>query len=185
MMPALVRELAAGGSVAVTRLFQFNFASGTKRYWDGLGPITIAGNVWEGAADLISVSGLEWAQGLAASQVTFTLAGTTPELIEAAINGDIEAKQRPCSVYLQFLNAAYDPLDDIIPIWAGRMDRPIFRGTVTSQQISLQAESLFVERIRAPWGLLTDTDQQARFPGDRGLEFMPSLINKTEDWLRG
>lgn len=184
-MPELVRDLAAGGSVAVTRLFQFNFASGTKRFWDGIGPIDIAGNEWEGAADVISVSGMSWAEGIAASQVTFTLSGTTPELIEAAINSGIEAKRRPCSVYIQFLSARYTPLDSIIPVWAGRMDRPVFRGTVDSQQISMQAESLFVERIRAPWGLLTDTDQQARYPGDRGLVFMPSLINKTEDWLRG
>lgn len=185
MMPETVREMAAGRAVKVARLFQFDFLSGTKRFWDGLGDLPAGGHTWQGAGDLISVSGLEWAEGLAAAQATFLLAATTPEIIQVALTAEIEAKNRPCAVMLQFLSERYVALDQPVGVWAGRMDRPIFKGDVRNQQINLTAETLFVDRIRAPWGLQTDTDQQARFPGDRGFEFMPTLINKDVDWLRG
>jgi hypothetical protein len=42
-----------------------------------------------------------------------------------------------------------------------------------------------VDRVRAPWGLYSDTDQRARWPTDRGFEFVASLIWKTVSWLRG
>lgn len=185
MMPATVRELAAGRAVKVTRLFQFEFLSSTQRFWDGLNYLTAGGEQWQGAGKLISVSGLEWAEGLAASAATFTLAGTTPELIDAAIRGDTEVAERPCAIFLQFLSERYVALDDPVAVWAGTMDRMIFRGGVKTQTISLTAETLFVERNHASNGLLTDSDQQYRWPGDRALEFAPTLIHKTEDWLRG
>ena len=65
------------------------------------------------------------------------------------------------------------------------MDTVSLSAGLGRQSISLTAETLFVDRVRAPWGLQTDTDQQARWPGDRGFEFAPSLIFKTVNWLRG
>lgn len=184
-MPETVREMAAGRAVAVARLFRFEFRSSTQRFWDGLNYITAGGQQWQGAGKLISVSGLEWAEGLGASQATFQLAGTTPELILAARNSKTEVKGRPCAVFLQFLSDRYVPLDQPVAVWAGIMDRIVFRGNVKQQVLSMNAETVFAERVRSPNGLLTDSDQQVRFPGDRGLEFPPSLINKTENWLRG
>lgn len=185
MMPETVRELAAGRAVKVTRLFRFEFASSTQRFWDGLNYLTAGEQRWQGAGKLISVSGLEWAEGLAASQASFSLSGTTPELVAAAISSDTEVKGRPCAVFLQFLSDRYVALDDPVGVWAGRMDQIIFKGNLRKQELSLTAETLFVDRVRSPNGLLTDTDQQARWPGDRGLEFAPTLLNKTVDWLRG
>lgn len=186
MMPSTVAEMAAGRSVAVTRLFEFAFTSSTQRFWDGLGYLdTTDARRWQGAGKLIGVSGLEYAENLAAQPATFSLSGATPELVAAAIDGETEVKNRPVRVYLQFLTSRYVPLDAPIAIWAGRMDVLTFSGTATQQNLSLSAETLFVDRIRAPYGLQTDTDQQARYPGDLGMVFMPELKNKTTNWLRG
>jgi hypothetical protein len=184
MMPETVREMAAGNKVAVTRLFEFEFASKTGRYWDGFNTLSAGGFDWQGSAGIIGVSGLEWAEGLSASQATFTLSGTTPELVEAAINSEEEVTDRPCAVFIQFLSARYVPLDQPVAIWTGIMDRLVFKGDVKNQQLSLQAETLFVDRVRSPNGLLTDPDHQARWPGDLGMQFAPKLIHATVDWLR-
>lgn len=186
MMPETVQEMASGNAVSVTRLFEFEFQSSTQRFWDGLNYLeTGDGRRWQGAGKLISVSGLEYAENMAAQPASFSLSGATPELLAVAINADTEIKNRPCAVYLQFLSAKYTPLDDPIAIWVGRMDTLSFKGNLNNQTLTLNAETLFVERTRSPYGLLTDTDQQARWPGDLGLVFAASLKHKTTNWLRG
>lgn len=184
MMPETVREIAAGTAVAVARLVRMDFTSRTVRFWDGVGYLTAGGEEWQGHGGLISISGMEQAEGLGASQATFTLDGTTPELLEAARTSDVEVKNRPIAVFLQFLSDRYVPLDQPVAVWAGRMDRMSASIGLKTQSLSLTAESLFVERIRAPWGLQTDSDQQARWPGDLGYSFMPSLRYKSVPWLR-
>lgn len=184
MLPSVVRELAAGNRVAVAALFEFEFLSGTQRFTDRQGYLSVDGHDWLGVGKLLSVSGLEQSRGMSAPQATFTLSGVDAFLLNVAANGSSEATGRPCCVYIQFLNANSEPLDQKIAIWPGIMDIVSLSASLGWQTISLTAETLFVDRIRAPWGLQTDTDQQARWPGDRGFEFMSSLIFKTVNWLR-
>lgn len=185
MLPDTVAALAGGQRVSVATLFEFEFASATKRFWDGIGNLVAGGNTWEGSGHVISVSGLETPTHNSAPQATFTLTGATSELMAYAASADSEVTGRPCRVYIQFLGAPYQTLDDPIAIWAGHMDVLSFRAGVKEQVITLTAESLFVSRIRAPYGYMTDTDQQARWPGDKGLEFCAALVSKTVTWLRG
>ncbi|MBJ6986948.1 MULTISPECIES: hypothetical protein [unclassified Devosia] len=184
MLPLVVRELAEGRRVAVAVLFEFEFASGTQRFTDREGYLTVDGHEWLGLGQLLSVSGLEQSVKMSAPQATFMLSGVDAFLVSVAANGSYEATGRPCAVYLQFLTEAGTSLDSKIAIWAGVMDTPRMSARLGQQAISLTAETLFVDRVRAPWGLQTDTDQQARWPGDRGFEFAPSLLFKTVNWLR-
>lgn len=184
MLPSVVREIAAGNRVAAAMLFEFEFQSGTQRYSDGKGRLQIDGEEWLGLGEMLSVSGLEQSVGMSAPQATFTLSGVDAFLLNVAANGSSEATGRPCCVYVQFLKPDGTPLDNKIALWPGIMDTVALSAGVGRQTISLTAETLFVDRVRAPWGLQTDTDQQARWPGDRGFEFTPSLIFKTVNWLR-
>jgi len=185
MLPDTVKELAAGHRVQASTLFEFQFTSGTQRFWDGHGYLTAGGKDWLGFGQMGTVSGLEQSRNMGAPQTTFKLSGVDNNLIAIAVNSASEVTGKPCTVYLQFLSAAGVPLDDPIAIWAGTMDTLTFQAGVKEQAITLTAETLFVDRVRAPWGLYTDTDQRARWPGDRGFEFVASLLFKTVNWLRG
>lgn len=185
MLPETVRAYAEKRNVSVAVLFQFNFASQTKRYWNGLGPLTAGAETWEGSGDVLSVSGIEQPVALSAPVATFKLSGAKDDLMNYAANSESEVTGHTCALYLQFLERARVALDDPIPIWAGIMDVMSFNTSVRDRGISLTAETLFVGRTRATYGYMTDTDQQARWPGDVGFEFMASLINKTTSWLRG
>lgn len=185
MLPLTVSELASGHRVRVATLFAMDFSSGTQRFWDGVGYLQADGHDWLGFGQLISVSGLEQSRGLGAPQTTFTLSGVDDNLIAIAVNSAAEVTGNPVTVYLQFLSSAGVPLDDPIAIWAGTMDTLSFSAGVKDQSITLTAETLFVDRTRAPYGYYSDTDQRARWPLDRGLEFTASLIFRTVNWLRG
>lgn len=184
MLPETVAAKAAGSRVEAVVLFEFEFASKTVRFWSGYGKITAGGEEWVGSGKLLSVSGLEQPAGLSAPAASFTLSGASDELVSFAAQAQEEVTGRRCAVYIQFLSGAYKALDNPIPIWVGRMDVLSFRAGGKQRVINLSAETLFVDRTRAPHGLMTDTDQQARWPGDRGMEFMASLVNKTVKWLR-
>lgn len=184
MLPETVREIAAGHRVAVAVLHEFQFQSVTKRFWDGHGYLPAGGHEWLGFGQMGSVAGLEQSRGMGAPQATFMLSGVDDFLISVAVNGAAEATGRPCAVYLQFLTAAYKPLDTPIAIWTGNMDTVGFKAGTKQQRITLTAETLFIDRIRAPWGFMTDSDQRARWPGDRGFEFVASLVFKSVNWLR-
>ena len=184
MLPDTVKELAAGHRVQAATLFQFEFTSGTQRFWDGLGYLTADGHDWLGFGQMCSVSGLEQSRNMGAPQTTFKLSGVDDNLIAIAVNSAAEVTGNPCTVLLQFLSSVGVPLDDPIAIWAGTMDTLTFQAGVRDQSITLSAETLFVDRVRAPYGFQTDTDQRARWTGDRGYEFVASLLWKTVNWLR-
>lgn len=185
MLPGVVSHLANGLTLGVAFLFEFQFLSNTIRFWDGLGDFTtLDSRQWMPSGGVISVSGLEHSREMTAPQATFTLSGATPELIALAAGSDHEYTGRPCTVYMQFLADKMTPLDHPVAIWSGQMDVMSFAAGVDNQSITLTAETLFIDRIRAPNGYMTDTDQQARWPGDRGMEFMPRMRNKTVNWLR-
>lgn len=185
MLPTVVRAMAEGQRVSVATLFEFEFLTAPFRVWDGLRELeTLDGRKWWAGGSLISASGLEQSRNLSAPQATFTLSGVDDTLISYAAGNTQQVVGRPCTVFLQFLSAEHVPLENPIAIWAGNMDTMVFRAGGKEQQIVLTAETLFVKRIRAPYAYMTDRDQQARWPGDRGMEFMPSLINKTVNWLR-
>lgn len=185
MMPATVAALAAGHRVSRAVLAEFAFRSSTQRFWDGLRWLTAGGQQWLGAGQLISIDGLEHAAGMGASAATFRLSGVDATLLAIAADSRSEVAGRRCAVYWQFLDESTGTaLDDPIALWVGTMDVMTFAAGVDAQSITLTAETRFSRRVRAPWGMLTDADQQARYPGDRGLEFMPTLISKTVDWLR-
>lgn len=185
MLPETVAAKAAGSRVSVARLFEFQFASRTMRFWNGVGYLTAGGERWQGSGKIIAASGLEQSVDLSAPQASFTLTGASPELMGYAADSAAEVTGRPCAVFEQFLTGPYRPLDNPIPIWAGVMDVLSFRASIRERVITLTAETLFVDRTRAPYGYMTDTDQQVRWPGDRGFEFTPQLLNKTVTWLRG
>jgi hypothetical protein len=185
MMPETVRYLASGQRLMVAALFRFEFLSRTMRFWDGVRELTAGGQVWEGSSDVISVSGMGHSRNMSAQQVTFTLSGATGELIQFAAGNQQEVTNRPCAVFLQFLAEDRSTLDNPFAVWSGNMDTMGFSVGGDSQQIQLTAETLFVSRIRAPYAYQTDRDQQARWPGDTGFQFMPLLRNKTVPWLRG
>lgn len=185
MMPETVAHLAEGGVVTAATLFEFEFLSQTLRFWDGVRSLTTAdARVWQGSGSVISASGLEHRPRMGAAPATFTMSGVQNELIQFAAGNQQEVVGRPCAVFIQFLSSDYTPLDNPVAIWAGNMETLRFRAGFGEQTISLTAETLFVKRIRAPYGFMTDRDQQVRYPGDTGMQFFPMLINKAVNWLR-
>lgn len=188
IFPETIKAHLAGRTVRVSFLVLFDFVTQPMRIWTGAGKITAGGQDWYGLGQLGSISGLEQAVNGEAPETTFVLSGINSEIVSLARDEwSDEGKDRLAKVLIQFHNLDDDgPLelfDDPYAIWAGRMQTPRFElQGPTKRRITVAAESLFSLRSRPSFSQYTDTDQKARFPGDRGFEFVPGLINKTVTW---
>jgi len=181
---AAVKEQMEGRLVRLDYLVEFRFASSTVRLWNGFGPLgTQDSKVWEGLAGLGSLTGLQQAINGTAPEQTLTLSGVDARFASIARGEREEYYGRAVLVYLQFFDEAWQTLDSPYAVSMRLMDRL----TQTMAQgedgpvytVSVSAETPFVTRRRPGFGYLTDRDQQQRYPGDRGLERVAGIDQKT------
>lgn len=182
-----VEAYTAGRSIAGTVLVFMDFVDAPRRWWPGFGSLVVGGQTWQGTGELISVDGLEQPMGTAAPQTTFTLSGVDSTIVTLARNSSEKVKGRRVVVYVQFFKLdgmqAWTPLDSPAAVWTGKMDQMKYAAQgPNSRSVTVTAESLWVNRSRPPFGLYSNADQVARFAGDRGLEQVSDLVNKTIRW---
>jgi len=189
--PATVEAHLQGREVGAALLCHMDFRETPRRWWGGFGPLAAGDEEWQGTGALIQIDGLEQPIGTTAPKTTFTLAGVDAEIVRLARQASDRVKDRRCTVYVQFFDISPDDasvmpwatLDAPFAIWSGQMDQLVYGAQGPSvRSLTLTAESLWVNRRRAPYGLYTDRDQNYRYPGDRGLEQVSDLVSKVVRW---
>lgn len=172
-----------GDTITAEILAFFDFKTAPQRVHAGYGPLSAGGFVWQGMGGLGSVSDIESAVGGIAPVVTFTLAGTGPEIANDVVNARTEVKGRDCYVYLQLYDSDLTPLGDLYTLYRGVMDRLIHIAEgPDAWKAQLTAETRFSRRGLPPFGNLTNADQQRRYPGDNGLFDIAAMINRRRPW---
>ncbi|MGK9168033.1 hypothetical protein KXR53_17120 [Inquilinus limosus] len=198
LFPGTIATQARGQQVDCALFVTFEFKSGPMRVWEGDGPLDRGGFTWRGMGHrqdgmgnpLQSIEGLEQAINGTAPQMTLTLSGVDSTVVTAAKKDadadEIEGRNLIISIgFFQRSATAWEPLDNLIPLGTWVMQKPSFAATgPTLRTITLPCETLFAQRSRAPFGMLTDRDQQRRYPGDKALEFIPKMVDRTETWPR-
>lgn len=192
LFPETIARALGGGKVEAGPLVRFDFASETMRLWTGGGTlVTNDGSSWKSIGTLGSMSGIEQAVNGEAPEASFTLSGIDADILRLSRDEfETEARGRIARVLIQFFGVDdpddpgnQRPLDNPYPIWAGRMLVPTFGFTSEGERsVTISAESLFSLRSRPRHAMYTDRDQQHRFDGDRGFEFVGGLVNKVLTW---
>lgn len=96
-----------------------------------------------------------------------------------------ELRRDKARMYLGFINEDFTTLiADPFLIFDGRMDTAEIADGGDTATITLTAESRLRDLERVRTRRYTDADQQSRFPGDKGLEYVPSLQDKQIVWGR-
>ena len=193
---AIPDDVLRSGQIAQAVLVHMDFQGAPKRWWSGFGDLEVAGQTWQGLGDLISISPISSTYQVSAEQVTFELAAT-PEILGLALAAKARVRERAVTIYLQmFANvrmAAFtpgggeiltgDPIGSPMALYSGLMMRmPWSASGSTERRIRLECEGLFFRRNAPPRGRWTDSDQKARYPGDRGFERLPIYVNYETRW---
>ena len=202
LFPDTIAAGLAKKKVQLAYLVRFDFTSETVRLWQGNGRLkTNDGSRWLAIGQLGSMSGIEQAVNGEAPEMSFTLTiRDDPEdedpagisiLRLARDEFEAEVKGRLVYVLAQFFGVDdpadpdnQRPLDNPFPIACGRCLTPSFNLDKRSgeRSVTIKAESLFSLRSRPNFATYTDADQQKRFPGDKGFQFMGNLVSKVVAW---
>lgn len=184
---AITDERLRNGDIAEAVLCWMDFGSGAKRWWAGFGDLDHAGQTWQGVGDLIEISDLSTDYRMSADPVTFTLAATQ-DMIRLARASKSAVTGRQVIVYSQLFATVridevgpWQPLGTPLPLFVGTME--VMTYNPAQGRVSLQAEGLWARRNAPPRGLWTDRDQQARHPGDKGLQRAPIYTNYEVRWI--
>jgi hypothetical protein len=181
---ATIAAHLVGRKIGAALLTHAEFRENERRWWSGNGDVTLGGHDWQGTGTLIQIEGLEQPIGTAAPKTSFSVSGVDAAMVQMARQASNRVKGRRIRVFIQFWDETdWMPLDAPYALYAGRMDQMSYAADGPQQRtIRLSAETLWTNRRIPPYGLLTDRDQNARFPGDRGLEQVVNLLSKTIRW---
>lgn len=174
-----------GAALQADLLVHMDFRDSPIRFWTGWGMLEAAGHTWKGLGQLVSIEGLQQATGTVAPETTFTLSGVDPDIVALTAAASDRAVGRRVRVWMQIfsVDGGDTPVDEPFVIWTGTMDRPRFTAEGSGlRQVSITANNLMTRRNSPPHGMYTDRDQQARYPGDKGLERIPELVSKQVRW---
>lgn len=178
----------AGRQIKSVYLFKFDWDDGDvapKHFFLGEGKIIAGGETWYGAGRLVSVSDIESNLKGDASKTTFVISGIDEDLVNATIVEANAVYNRSCSAYYLWYDAdspGYVIVGGPMLFWTNTMKALTFETGLGLNTISLETEGPFFKRRRAVRGNLSDVDQQARFPGDKGCDGMPQLVDTTITW---
>lgn len=173
----------AGRTVRVAQLVFLDFTSQPMRLWLGRGRLIAGGQEWSGLGELGSISGIEMPLGGTAPVTTLGLSGVDPDLVAKALDASAEVKGRAAIVSMQFFDEAWQVLDNPYAVMTGLMDRiSVAAPDVATRTVEVTVEWLFTRRAIPPFGMLSDRDQKSLYPGDRGLEQVAAMQNKSTTW---
>ncbi len=166
----------------VTPVFfaKLEFDGGTLRFWTGYGDFTWDSQTWNGTAKFGRISDITETNEIKTAQMTMSLNGVDSALISTVFNEDYQ--ERPAAVWLGYLDAFGAIVADPYQFFGGRMDVMVFDDDGEFADISLICENRLVDFERPANGVVTHEDQNERYSGDLGLEFVSDIRDKKLRW---
>ena len=146
-------------------------------FWSGVGDLTIDGQTYTGAGDLLSLSEMQESSDIAAYGATLTLSGIPSNLVNLARSEPYQGRRAIIKFGVD--NAG---TKSTVTVFTGEMDQMTINVGPETATITLNVESRLVDLERPRVRRYTDADQQARFPGDKAFEFVNELQLRPIKW---
>jgi hypothetical protein len=178
-------DVAAAASAVVVRpiaLVYLDFQSEAV-YANSTGfNVTWDGHEWLGVGQLGGIGPVQETIESKATSLTLTLSGVDNESLAHALGDRYQG--RLGRLYIAFLDQAYAVVGEPIIVFEGPMDSmpvKLAGGKITIAVTITDGRSDWDRpRLRR----YTNEDQQAVYPGDKGFEFVPQMVEKQLNWGR-
>jgi hypothetical protein len=184
---------------AVEMLFDGNEV---LRLWTGVGTLVYEGESWFGTGSLLQIDAIEETAEMAVKGASITLSGVPSTTISLALSEPYQG--RVCNIYFgTFSKGALlqedgnyilkedgglimleDRKTDLTQIFSGFMDQMNIEETPETATIALLVENKLIDLERQRIARYTSEYQKARYPGDKGLDFIEGLQDKEIVWGR-
>lgn len=174
------------GVVRPAILLRLLLDAGHVRVWTGLGDLVALGVVWKGLGQVTELPELEQLLNGQAARMAISLSGIDQDVVMAAVEEAAQVQGREIEILLALFDKSGALIDAPQYLDVGVMDQVSFRhdadGGRVVRTISLEFASPLAARSVAPLSYLTDRDQRARYPTDRGCEYVESYQNREIVW---
>lgn len=176
-----VSNALAAEVVPCLLLVELDWPSGFVRVNNSAVTFSWAGETWLGLENLGSVDVITENADMEMSGVTLTLTGIPPDMISRVLGEHYQG--RDCKIWMAPLSADYAVLADPVLVFPGRIDAAVISLGDTAS-IKITAENKMADWERARVRRYTHEDQIAEYPTDKGLEFVPQMVEKVLIWGR-
>lgn len=139
------------------------------------------GYIWLGLGTLGGLEPIEEQAGLEAIGARLTLTGIPTEVIAISLGEKYQG--RPCQIWFTPLRDDLQMLLTPVRLFSGRMDTMDSEVGDTAT-ITVTAESRMVSWDKPRVRRYNNEDQQSRYPGDRGFEFVAQMVERNLLWGR-
>lgn len=175
-----VTELTSASNTAVI-LVKLEY--GTPVYvHSGTGTLTYDGDDYTGVGDYGGISGAGEREELAPSNLTLSLTGITAAHVTEAL--DSGSYGDAITIYQGYLDENLTLVDDPWVVWSGQYEyASIGIGKQSAVQITVKHDLASLDEKDG--GRYTDEDQQTRFSGDVGLEYVTDQQGLKLTWGGG
>jgi hypothetical protein len=161
--------------------FEGLFDSGALRLWTGYDTISWNGVEWTGAGHLIGLSEIAESQELRAIGASATLSGIPSDFISLALSEDYQGRR--CNFYIGAMSIGQIVADPIL-LFGGTADVMEIDDSGEYGSITITIESRLIDLERPREHRYEHEDQQAIYPGDLGLEYVPTIQDQPIIWGR-
>ena len=201
--PAAVEAALRETAIHIILLAEFRFASGTVYTSNENVPFvdSLWGRTWQGFGDLVGVSSVSDSADSLSPMMEYTLGIPwellTPEeratnglgTIPALIGNPSEYRGRVCALWEQILSddvldahGRPTPIGVPTALHTGTMDSPRVSFSAEMAMLSMSVEGALIRAGAPVFGRLTHRDQQRRYPGDKGLRYVPEVVDTEVTW---
>lgn len=183
LSPRLI-EAVRSRTVCPVLLFELAHPSGPLRLWTGLGTLQWDGKAWVGAGNLVKCTPVEETTEIQVARATFVMAA--PELSAEAYAAIATPVTRlPARSWKAFLDADGAVIDAVLR-WRGYADAPVINDDESGQRtVSITVDGAVYNLTKPIGTVLSDEEQQARYPGDTGLSDMKNIADQQLVWTTG
>ncbi|NFV79991.1 hypothetical protein [Magnetospirillum aberrantis] len=159
-------------------LAEIGYGSGAERAWTGNGTLIWDGVEFYGVGTLGKVSAVSETTEFQANGMAFTLDGVPAARLQQAI-GDFRYGL-PAKLWLAVLDEQTGTMiGEPYPLADNITDSIAIDDAGETCSITVRTESPAITLDAALNWRYTNQDQQRRHPGDKGFEYVPSLVDKT------
>lgn len=181
----LVKAESAKDTLAPFFAVHADFPSGAIRIWTGAGEIEFGGHTYQGVGEFLSIELAAESIDTAAQGVSATLSGIPTGILDPVTLDEYQGQT--AELYFGYLDTDQDNLQTIadpVLLFTGQMDTDEVRDDGRNAQVTIHAEHRLSDHLRRREWRYTQESQHALqgSTADKGLEFIPTLVEAQIQW---
>jgi hypothetical protein len=167
-------------------LIQLDFTTGTMYATTWPHDLVISGQTY--SAINVDVADVGESENGSADKVTLSISIVNQAMLALTLGSLDTYRGRKVRLYVQFFDDTFQPVGAAVHYWTGRMEPARVVREVNDDgslgRIELPCNRAGVSRARNADGLrISDAQQQALYAGDKGYEYIQTLVDKPATWL--